>query len=119
MSLSQDTPVPEAFLCELQSMPQLLNNFVLHQYALGDRVWAAITRYNLLPRSSNAEDAACSAYNCSAIMAWNYCNCICYMYAKYFYVPYVVVLCLKIVKYSNILQALSSEIIPLDKFTLP
>ena len=46
-------------------MPQLLNNFLLHQYALGYRVWAGITRYLI-----TAGDAACSAYDRSGIVAW-------------------------------------------------
>ena len=37
----------------LQSMPQLLNDFLLRQYALGDRMWAGITRYNLIKNWTN------------------------------------------------------------------
>ena len=49
-------------------MPQLLNDFLLRQYALGDRMWAGITRK--LITALNPVDAARSAYDRSAIMAW-------------------------------------------------
>ena len=31
-------------ISSIQSIPQLLNDFLLRQYALGDRVWAGMTR---------------------------------------------------------------------------
>ena len=33
-----------SLIMKLQSIPQLLNDFLLRQYLLGDRVWAGITR---------------------------------------------------------------------------
>ena len=52
----------------IQSIPQLLNDFLLRQYALGDRVWAGITRY--LITALDAVDAVRSAYDRSGIVAW-------------------------------------------------
>ena len=47
---------------------QLLDDFLLRQYALGDLMWAGITR--LLMTALNAVDAARSPYDRSASMAW-------------------------------------------------
>ena len=56
----------------VQSMPQFLNDFLLRQYALDDRVWAEITR--LLITALDAVDAARSAYNRSGIVAYSVCS---------------------------------------------
>ena len=52
----------------LQCMPQSLNDFSLHQYALDDRMWAEIASKLITPR--NALDAARSVKIRSWIVAY-------------------------------------------------